>query len=455
MVKIYLLDRYLKKYTRMSERELSHQVQSNLWFTPILYVFFSLLFLIVALYGDLKYDLGDRMKPFFAVDYGLTLSLVGTLTAAILTLTTFTFNLILVVFTTFSGQFSPRMLKNFIASKATQRVLGIFTGSFFYVLLSFLFLNKRTTEYYFAIPVFATFLALVSIGTFIFFINHAVAWLQVNQMTSDMKKESLSIVESTLRNEIDGYRVKELNDANDDKRDGVGTELKSGNSGYIQLIDFVTMIEEAQRDDIIIQMEYTVGSYVFESTPLITYWKKGEYQIVENKYRAFFSIRKKQTEVQDIEFSINKLVEVAIRALGNYDPKTATNAIYQLGEVLASISCSVEFSRYLVDKENNLRIILQERDFNHYLYNGLGYIRHYAKDNVIVSTEILKVLGLMAKTINSRDYEAVWDFGVHTARGFENSFLFELDSHQFYRALFNLATITHHLEEYEDLLKGM
>ena len=47
----------------------------------------------------------------------------------------------------------------------------------------------------------------------------------------------------------------------------------------------------------------------------------------EDKYLAFFSVRKKQTEVQDIEFSINKLVEVAIRALGNYDPKTATTAI--------------------------------------------------------------------------------------------------------------------------------
>ncbi len=455
MVKTYLLDRYLKKYTRMSERELSHQVQSNLWFTPVLYVFFALLFLIAALYGDLNYDLGDRMRPFFAVDYGLTLSLVGTLTAAILTLTTFTFNLVLVVFTTFSGQFSPRMLKNFIASKATQRVLGIFTGSFFYVLLSFLFLNKRITEYYFAVPVFATFLALLSIGTFIFFINHAVAWLQVNQMTSDMKKEALRIVESTLLDEIDKYRVRDLNDVQGDKREGLGTTLKSGSSGYIQLIDFVSMIEEAEKDDLIINMEYTLGSYVFESTPIITYWKKGDYEIDEDKYRAFFSIRKKQTEVQDIEFSINKLVEVAIRALGNYDPKTATNAIYQLGEVLASISCSVEFSRYLVDKEYNLRLVMQERDFSHYLYNGLGYIRHYAKDNVIVATEILKVLGLMARTINPRDHEAVWDFGVHTARGFENSFLFELDSQQFYRALYNIAITTNHLEEYEDLLKGM
>jgi uncharacterized membrane protein len=213
------------------------------------------------------------------------------------------------------------------------------------------------------------------------------------------------------------------------------------------------MIEEAQKDDITIKLEYTIGSYVFETTPLLTYWKKHETLIDEDKYLAFFSVRKKQTEVQDIEFSINKLVEVAIRALGNYDPKTATTAIYQVGEILVSISQVTDFSNYLVDNENNLRLILQKRDFNHYLYNGLGYIRHYAKDNVIVSTDILKVLDLMAKSLHPRDYPSVWDFAIHTAIGFENLFLFEQDSQQFYLALFNLATTTDNIEEYEKFLK--
>ena len=452
-MKIYHLDKYLKKYTRMSEKELAHQVKSNLWFTPVLYVFFATILVTLALKGDLDYELGDRMRPYFALDYDLTLSLLSILTSATLTITIFTFNLVLVVFTTFSGQFSPRILKNFIASKATQRVLGIFTGSFIYVLLSLFFINNRITEYYFAVPLTATLLAIFSIATFIFFINHAVAWLQVNQLTDDMKKEALGIVHGTLKNELDIYKVENFKDADADIRTGKGIQIKAGSPGYIQLVDFISMIEEAQKDDITIKLEYTIGSYVFETTPLLTYWKKHETLIDEDKYLAFFSVRKKQTEVQDIEFSINKLVEVAIRALGNYDPKTATTAIYQVGEILVSISQVTDFSNYLVDNENNLRLILQKRDFNHYLYNGLGYIRHYAKDNVIVSTDILKVLDLMAKSLHPRDYPSVWDFAIHTAIGFENLFLFEQDSQQFYLALFNLATTTENIEEYEKFLK--
>jgi uncharacterized membrane protein len=308
-------------------------------------------------------------------------------------------------------------------------------------------------EYYFAVPLLAAIIAAFSMGTFIFFISHAVAWLQVNQMTYDMKREALSIVKNTLEDEVDPYKVNDLSTVNSDICENKGNSISAGKSGFIQLVDFISIIKEAEKDDIVIQLEYTIGSYVFASTPIITYWKNGENEVDEQKYMSLISIGRRQTEVQDIEFSINKLVEVAIRSLGNYDPKTATNAIYQLGEVLASISRNSIFSKYLVDKNNNLRVVLQERDFSHYLYNAFGYIRHYAKDNVIVCTEILKVLDLMAKSLNKRDYNAVWEFGVFTARGFEDLFLFTLDYQQFHLALQNLAVTTKHEKEFEKFME--
>ncbi|WP_236712824.1 DUF2254 domain-containing protein [Peribacillus muralis] len=452
MGKINSFDK-IKIFRRMSNRELSHIIQSNLWYTPVIYVFISFLLVGVALTADFQFELGKNMRTFFAVDYSLTQAIVGTLTAATLTLTTFTFNLVLVVFTTFSGQFSPRMLKNFIASKATQRVLGIFTASFFYMLLCYLFLNKELAQYYFAVPVLATIIAALSILTFVFFINHAVNWLQVNQMTYDMKKEALYIVKNTLEDELDPYKVKDISPITGQIFESKEFTITSRKSGYIQLVDYISMVTEAQKDGIVIRLEYTIGSYVFESTPIVSYWKKNAKEIDELKYLSYFSIKRRQSEVQDIEFSINKLVEVAIRSIGNYDPKTATNAIYQIGEVLASISRKSNFSNYLIDESNNLRVILQERDFNHYLYHGFGYIRHYAKDNVIVATEILKVLALMAKSLNTRDYKAIWDFGVLTASGFENLFLFKLDHQLFHQALSNLAVSTKHEKEYEEFLK--
>ncbi|MDN4074229.1 DUF2254 domain-containing protein [Fictibacillus terranigra] len=454
MAQVRLLDKYLRRYTQLSERELSHQLQTNLWFTPVLYIFNSFILLAIAFTADYKLKTGEKMWSIFSVNYDLTQALVSTLTAATLTLTTFTFNLILVVFTTFSGQFSPRILKNFIASKATQRILGIFTASFFYMLFSFLFLNKRFTEQFFTVPLMAVILASVSMGTFIFFINHAVAWLQVNKMTNEMKKESLAIVDGSLQKEIEPYRVKDTGPVKklvEDLVKSPGNQIKSNKAGYIQLIDFAEIMEEAQKDDIIIELKHAIGDYVFNTTPILTYWKRQGQTIDEYKYLAFFSFGKRQTEVQDIEFSINKLVEVAIRSVGNFDPKTAQNAIYQLGELLTYISCVANFDPYLVDPNGQLRVILQEKEFSHYLYNGLGYIRHYSENNVVVGIEILKVLDMIAQSANPRDYEAIWDFAVYTAQGFEKDFLFGLDYEKFNSALYDIAVSTKHEGDYEHL----
>lgn len=454
MAKARRLDKYLRRYTRLSERELSHQLQTNLWFTPVLYIFNSFIFLAIAFTADYEYKMGVRLGDIFSVDYNLTQSLISTLTAAILSMTIFTFNLILVVFTTFSGQFSPRILKNFIASKATQRILGIFTGSFFYMLLSFFLLNKRLAEYYLFVPLTAILLASLSMGTFIFFINHAVAWLQVNKMTNEMKKESLSIVQGSLQKELDPYKVKDtapLKNLVSEIKKTEGNKITAGRSGYIQLIDFFEIIEEAKKEDLIISLEQTVGNYVFESTPLLTYWKKDNRKIDEVKLTSLFSIGKRQTEVQDIEFSINKLVEVAIRSVGNYDPKTAQNSLNQLGELLTYISCKANLDPYLVDEEGKLRVILLEKDFSYYLYSGFGSIRHYARNNVIVGIELLRVLDLMGHSIDSRDYDAVWEFAVYTAKGFENDFLFSLDHEKFDNALYDIAITTKHEGDFNRL----
>ncbi len=59
----------------------------------------------------------------------------------------------------------------------------------------------------------------------------------------------------------------------------------------------------------------------------------------------------------------------------------------------------------------------------------------------------------MAKSLNERDYNAVWEFGVFTASGFEDLFLFTLDYQQFHHALHNLSVTTKHEKEYEEFLE--
>ncbi|MFC4556754.1 DUF2254 domain-containing protein [Virgibacillus kekensis] len=440
-----------KKYKNMSKREKWHQSYSNIWVTPIIYAGLFLLLFVLTVWADLKMEFDNMIPLLLSADYQLTKTILSTLTAGLLSLNAFTFYGVLTALTTFASQFSPRILKNFMMTNVTQRTLGIFNGSFLYVLFCLLFLNEETASQYFLIPVTATFLAALCLGAFVIFINHIVTWLQVSNMMGDMKRESIEIIENSLLSELQPYRVDNEGAIKGQIPESQGHQIVGiDNSGYLQTVDFIPLIEEACKDDLIIRLEYKVGNFVFGSTPLLTYWKKKEKtDIDEFKYKNMFHTGNSQTVIQDIEYSINKFVEIAIRALGNDDPKTATTTIYEIGDLLINISQKAKFTPYLTDKDYNLRLILQNLRFDDYLYIGFASIRHYARDNVIITVELLKVLEAVAQGLSHRDYQHVWEFAVYTASGFEYKYMHHLDKRKFYDGLFNIAKVTGNEENYK------
>ncbi|WP_280990987.1 DUF2254 domain-containing protein [Lentibacillus jeotgali] len=438
----------------MSKREKWHQIYSNLWGTPIIYAVMSLLLFAVTVWGDLKMEFGNMMPSIITAEFQLTNTILSTLTGGLLSLTSFTFYGVLTALTTFSIQFSPRILKNFMMTNGTQRTLGIFTGSFLYVLLCLLFLDGGSATQYCLIPVTATVLAALSLGAFVYFINHIVTWLQVTNMGDEMKRESINAIEHSLLRDLEPYRVGDHDTIKGQLPKDQGRQIGIDFSGYLQTVDFVSLIDEAIKDDLIIRLEFKVGNFIFDSTPLLTYWKKDKATTIDEfKYKEMFHIGKDQTEIQDIEFSIDKFVEIAVRALGNDDIKTATGFIYQIGDLLINISRKANFTPYLTDKDDKLRVILQNLNFEDYLYISFASIRHYARDNVVITVELLKVLDAIAQGVNERDYKAVWEFAVYTARGFEYEYMHDLDKRKYYNALLNIAETTGNKQNYKTLIE--
>ncbi|MDL4843170.1 DUF2254 domain-containing protein [Aquibacillus rhizosphaerae] len=454
MIAIKRLPETLKKLINMSHRERRHQIYSNLLIRPALLGFIALCLFGITLWAEMALEINNNMASVLTADYQLTQTILSTLTGGLLSLTSFTFYGVLTALTTFSGQFSPRIIKNFMMTRVTQQTLGVFSGSFLYVLLSLLFLGDEDSTPYFFVPTTATLLATISIAYFAIFINHIVKWLQVSHVTGEMKKESVNIIEKSLLNELDRYRVENENTIKDQIPEvKEGHKIAVNNSGYIQTIDFALLMEEAINDDLIIKLEHNVGHFVFGSTPVLTYWKQQDAAIDEVKYKNMFHIAQSQTEIQDIEFSINKFVEISIRALGNDDPKTATGTLYEIGDLLINISQKVKFTPYMIDSESKLRMMLQDISFEDYLYIGFASIRHYARSNVVVTVELLKVLDAIAQGTEERDHQHVWDFAEYIASGFEYDYMYDLDKRKYTKALYNIAKTTGNEQAYDKLLK--
>lgn len=444
----------MKKYFKMSKRQRWEEISATLWFTPGIYIILSILLAVFTLFLDLKVDLSQYVHTKFTSEARLTRILVSTLIGGILTLSAFTFNSLLVVLTTFSGQFSPRMLLNFVSDKKTQHVLGIFNGSFIFVLTVFLFISNTDDERYISIPLVTVFLAFLTAVTFIYFINHVTTWMQVHNITDNMKEISKRIINFSILKEVEPYRSTDDTKLDDKEYPKDGHPINAKESGYIQLVNYVKLIEIAKRDNLVVRFEYGVGEYVLDGAPILTYWKEKETAINELEYLNTIELGHKQTEIQDLEFGVNKLAEIAIKALGNNDPKTALNTIHQMSDLLSIIARYTHFSPFLIDEGNNIRVILKEEDFEYYLYRGFAHIRHYADQNWVIITEILSSLKSMAKSMDKVFHDDLWDFAVQTVKGVQKNEIYHLDRKYLLQELSELSTATKKESQYRELEKS-
>ena len=277
-----------------------------------------------------------------------------------------------------------------------------------------------------AVPITSVLLAFFSAITFIYFINHATTWMQVHNITYTMKKSSEEIINQTLKKELEAYRTVEPGDLKEEQR---GNEVAVGaiKSGYIQLVNYHEMIKEARKDDIIIQLHSQIGDYTLKTNKLLSYWGPGADHVDHEKYCRMIDIGHKETEIQDIQMGMHKLAEIAIKSLGNDDPKTATNTIHQMAELMLTVEDYITFTPYLMDDDKQVRVILLEESFDYYIYRGFGYIRHYARDNHLIITELINALAMIAESIDPSKHEMIWDFARQTLDHIETEVIYELD----------------------------
>lgn len=444
---------YLKKYFKMSRRQRKSELKSTLWFMPLWYIVGAIGLSAFTFYLDYVVDLSLYFPPAIGFS-GQTLQiLLSALVGGVLTLSAFTINSLLVALTTFSGQFSSKMLVNFVSDRATQHVLGIFNGSFIYVLLNFLYVTHEEQEYIVATPVLSILTAITAAVTFIYFINHTTTWMQVHNISFKMNDKSKS-VQVALEKELKPYRLEKQVERESMPSESDGKVIRSPQSGYLQVADFSRLIKQAKRDNSLLRFEARIGEFVLEGTPLLTYWEYGQ-PLHPERYFKSIEIGVKQTEIQDLEYGVNKLAEVAIKALGHNDPLTVTNTIHQIADLLKSIGKSTNFSPYLFDQEEELRVILNQKGFRYYLHKGFASIREYANQNSTIMTELITMVSLLSKTMGKEVHDDLWEFAHQTILGFDKYSLYENDCLYILEQLSELAKNTGNQEDYLFLLEYM
>ncbi|MBU3926813.1 MAG: DUF2254 domain-containing protein [Bacteroidetes bacterium] len=379
---------------------LLEKLNSSFWFIPILMLLMTIGSAIGLIYfdsqiqfshdGALRYLLPasvDSAKSILTIIAGAMMGIAGTV-----------FSITLVVLTLASSQLGSRLVRNFMYDKLNQVVLGSYVSSFVYCLLILSSLKENDSFQF--VPAISVLVALASaiagIILLIIFIHHVSMSIQSDKVISDISEAMSKSIRNLFPEGIGHDEEKKAFDIDSLQQIyALKQEVKCTRSGYLQSIDGQGLMNTAQDIDCVIILHHRPGDFLVQDMVICEVLCNEECdKEVHEKIQDDFNIGKVRTPLQDAEFSIHQMVEVAARALspGVNDPYTAIACIDNLTSVMCYLA-GVEFpSPYRYDKHNKLRLIASNHTFSGMLNASFNQIRQYGEGSPSVMIRLMEAM---------------------------------------------------------------
>lgn len=383
------------------------RVRSSFWFLPALMAGGAM----VLAFATVALD--TQVTDWLALNWGLTFtggaegasSLLGAIAGSMITIAGVVFSMTLVALSLASSQLGPRLLRNFMRDTTTQMVLGTFVATFLYCLLV-LRTIRRAEEIAFVPHLSVTLgvvLAVVSVGVLIYFIHHVSMSIQVNEIVKRVGEELIEGIERLFPENIGRGAPRIPTEPPHagflDTFDREARPIVSAEDGYLQYVDGDALMALAMQEGVVIRLERRPGHYVVAAHPLALVWPGNRVtdQLVA-RVNTVFALGNQRTSGQDIEFAVNQLVEIAIRALspGVNDPFTAMTCVDRLGSALCRLAQRDMPSPYRHDTQDQLRVIAPVITFPDVTDVAFNQIRQYGRTSTAVTLRLLETIAEVA-----------------------------------------------------------
>ena len=405
------------------------RIRSSFWFLPAVMASGAM----VLAFATVALD--TPVTDWLARNWGLTYTggaagasaLLGAIAGSMITIAGVVFSMTLVALSLASSQLGPRLLRNFMRDTTTQVVLGTFVATFLYCLL--VLRTIRRAEESLFVPHLSVslgvLLAVVSVGVLIYFIHHVSVSIQANEIVARVGKELIEEIERLFPENIgrgaSRIPTKPPNADFLDRFDREARPIGSTGDGYLQFIDGDALMALAMQEDIVIRVERRPGHYVVATRPLVLVWpgNKVTDQLMD-RVNCAFALGNQRTSGQDIEFAVNQLVEIAIRALspGVNDPFTAMTCVDRLGSALCRLAQQDMPSPYRYDTQDQLRVITPVFTFPDVTDAAFNQIRQYSRSSTAVTIRLLETITEVARSAHrSEDRVALLRHAKMIARG--------------------------------------
>ncbi|MGS0527740.1 DUF2254 domain-containing protein [Zobellia nedashkovskayae] len=378
------------------------EVLRSIAFYPVLISILCIVLAIVTLSlenTEIVKSIKEKIPYLFIQDYDTARSILSVFIGGIISLTVFSFSMVMVVLSQASSNFSPRLLPGLVSNSKHQIILGIYVGTLLYCIIILTSLGARGIEAdtMGLSNMFAAILCVVCIGLFVYFIHTISGSIQIQNIID------------RIFDKCNGYAEKELTRSDDSiialkYIDTTGwIVLNSNKTGYFRGFDkrlLSTSIEEQENQ---IEVIPYLNKHLWEGVPIL---RIREAMSDEDLKKLLFCIDISSDRHEDDKGvgGMIKLMEIAVKAMspGINDPGTAIDAIAKLGRLLrkflqfpAITSQPLENNKCILIKNNIpgselMRILVQP-------------IRLYAKQDSSVMHELIGALQFISNGPNISD----------------------------------------------------
>jgi uncharacterized membrane protein len=385
-------------------RNLWQSLQETFWFLPAVMTCaaFALAFVTIRIDEGINYQESGGPDWVYTRGPEGARAILSTVAGSMITVAGVVFSVTVVALSLASSQFGPRLLRNFVRDRGNQIVLGTFVTTFVYCLLVLRTIRQMNGQEF--VPhvsvTAAIMMALTSLGVLIYFIHHVSVQIQAPEIIANVGRELHQTIDRLFPEELGkdvpsngGTLVEEDLPALRDAR-----PVTARDEGYVLSVDNDRLMELAVEKDLLIRVIARPGSFVVKGSTLAEVAPGGRLdEEVQDQVEATFLLGGRRTPMQDAEYAVDQLVEVAVRALspGINDPFTALACLDRLSAGLCHLAERKIPSPYRSDKEGALRVIARPASFPELAAAAFDQIRHYGSTSAPVLTRLLEAVALV------------------------------------------------------------
>lgn len=379
----------MAKFTTSTYRKQASITSSIAFLPSIITTAFFLLALVMLYFETTPYSTAiEKRLPFDLVrDKENARIILSTLAASTISLTVFSFSMVMIVLSQASSNLSPRVIPGLTTARPHQLVLGFYIGTIIYIFL--LLLSYKPDEKTQQTPAIAILIGLllgiVCLILFVYFIHSVSKAIQVDNILNTI------FLNATQALNQEEKAIKKTHAPANFQNAAPDHTLKNDANGYLKQIDLSALQQLATKHQVQLEILVEVGGFAVEGTPLLNYTNSPLPPEAQKELQGCFTFSQEEVVMKDYEQGVKQISEIAVKALspGINDPGTAQKAIDFLTLLfIRRLKCTEH--NCLLDEQQQVRVIDKTVTLNELMTRYLSPIRTYGKGDLQINIRLLK-----------------------------------------------------------------